>query len=731
VKKLIFIVVVVIVLLTTVYLLFGEGVIPLKTTLPRGERLQSVYMKLQLIIGNKVQSSDTKFVNEMTRRFTRSLLIELRKIEHTVGPFEVEKLVEEGESSVGMLLKQVNEMSSIEKIRVINDDYELQNSTSDTDISGLKLDEEIYGEIFTTSSIDKSVVILDDLTNEIVMCRRIDQKHALLFYHSTGFIDSLFSRISGLEYKRIELIHPKVIIINFPDFGDEEEGSVLRMTEMIRSEQKGWVRVGLGDLERFIYFEPASEPFSDWIIGLAFEREGFSFSILGVIIFGIQTVAIFVILLFIVTTVREKKWGTGPSAPHRRYAAALARRGKLKGTGVGSGIVSSSEQKMAAMSESALVSLDELEEVFELEEVGEAVIADELEEPEDSKQDDTNEDAVAEPSGETPMNSTLMEVDSISKEREERSDEEELAKLEAVQREIMGPEAQMLEEIDTLKQLSHTDHNMDQVLHPNRPDEENIVDDYPEIQVKTEPTLDRLPDLESLVKAESGIQTEKRKVTSPKVSEDIAKKKVESVKTDEISSIFKRIEQGGRQVSNVPGTPGGSPAGTPGGSPAGTPEIAELRKKFRQFMKHLVLSKGAVLLREKDGFFKPVITVGLSRETKRKLPFKGNEKLLVNILNKDKILFIQHDAFFSGTLQKKFDPTDSSTIRSIFFCPIITRAENVVEAVQNDVPSGLNLILNPTFLGLLILCLKEDDKTNSDRILKELKEIKKKIKNIF
>ncbi len=303
----------------------------------------------------------------------------------------------------------------------------------------------------------------------------------------------------------------------------------------------------------------------------------------------------------------------------------------------------------------------------------------------------------------------------------------------------MGPEAQMLEEIDTLKQLSQKDENLDQVLGQEEPEEENIFDDYPEIREKTESSPDSLPDLESLVKAESGINTDKGKDTAPKISVDVAESEVDSVITDNLASIFKKIEQSGVEalkVTEATETTEGSPAR---GSPAGMTDVAELRKRFRQFMKYLQVSKGAVLLRESSGLFKPVSTVGLSRETKRKLPFKGNEKILINILNKDKILFIQNEAFFSGILQKKFDSTDSSTIKSIFFCPIITGTENDVEAVeghittkkQNAVQPGLIKTLKPTFLGFLIICPKEDDKTSSDRILKELKGIKKKIKNIF
>jgi len=338
---------------------------------------------------------------------------------------------------------------------------------------------------------------------------------------------------------------------------------------------------------------------------------------------------------------------------------------------------------------SEVISLSDVEEVKELAEVGEAEVAVEynpevepaIEEPETAP---VQVEPVEHPAEETPAPPVeeVLEPE-IPETREEPSREarkeqhsssmdEELEKLEAVQREIMGPEAQMLEELEELKEMDEG---------AEEP-EGFIVDDIKEVR-------ENLPDLESLAKAEGvegGEQT-----GSPDVPLKRGKKAVK--KNDELTHLISRIDEGavsGREKVD---------------------QEAELTKRLRRFLNSIGFSKGAVLRRMDGHGYRPFISQGLVPDTISRLVFTGEEKIVKNVLEKNKILYVKSRALSYEELQSKFDPEDSSSIASMYFAPFLSQKKELA--------------------GFIVIGGSTSENRDPKLVIQKLKEIKKTFQNII
>jgi hypothetical protein len=177
---------------------------------------------------------------------------------------------------------------------------------------------------------------------------------------------------------------------------------------------------------------------------------------------------------------------------------------------------------------------------------------------------------------------------------------------------------------------------------------------------------------------------------------------------DELARLIQRIEQN-RQESDTIVESGG-----------GGPEAVE--KEFNAFMDELGLSKGALLLEYKDaetpGEFRPAVSIGLSESTTSLLRFSSNEKIVRAILMRDKILYIRDDAFMSRLMRTKFSPGDTVSVKRLFFAPIFSR---------NPESRALKAVL--------MVCLTNaeavSEHSRSERILEELKRIKKRLPSLI
>jgi hypothetical protein len=340
-----------------------------------------------------------------------------------------------------------------------------------------------------------------------------------------------------------------------------------------------------------------------------------------------------------------------------------------------------------------VISLEEVEEVEDLQEVGDAEVADEFEEI--GSAEEVGETHEAESAGwpEELSDAGVVSGSDKTVDAEEiiESDAKELEQLEAVQREILGPEAQMLEEIGELDELD--EEKQDEAPAFMEP-EEQLVNDIAAVEI----SQSGIPELEALTQidyaeetsAKTAAETGERAVPAAPISsrEGINREDDGAPNGEEIRRLIQKIDKG-----------------------EAAPQWSELQRQFEGFLKSLGLTKGAVMLRTGSGLYEPIVACGLTTMTEQRLHFNGDERIIENVLSKNKILFIQNDAFVSGDLREKFDNQDSSTIRSMFFVPL-SHGEGALP-------------------GFAIVNITTEEPVDAKIVTNKIKKIKKQLTNLI
>jgi len=179
------------------------------------------------------------------------------------------------------------------------------------------------------------------------------------------------------------------------------------------------------------------------------------------------------------------------------------------------------------------------------------------------------------------------------------------------------------------------------------------------------------------------------------IPEEVYRKKKANDKGDELSHLINEIKGDDDEAAT--------------GS-----ESLSLPAVFSRWLKSLGLSKGALLVEEKQKVFKVAASFGLSEGSRAKLRFRRNEALFRTIFSKGKLLYIKQDAFLNDGLRDKFDGKDATKIKGLFFAPI-------------DVPptGGSDDAANVEVKGLIVVGMTKGVAIKPEKIIKEIKKIKK------
>ena len=678
-----------VVLLVSVYLMLGKDLKGYGELLVNREE-QGGEGFLRDLVGRSVELEKQILTEVLAANFERRIDSENNKIDFLLEQMSSDSASETAGTN---LLEFVESNPLVGKAHLINSRYEILLSTSEDVPIGSVLDREIYSEVFTTGM---GGALVDEAVRSIVLYRGIDSGHALLFYYDPEFLDSIFSGIPGFAYESALLSADRVIFINFPvvDAGDRE--NFRNLSQTVLGQQAGFVRVRRDQFDKTIYFLPVSQTLSPWIVAVTYDTAQVRISRIGALILVVQAVVVAAIIIFILTTVKERKklrMGgvasetkpviSGVRGVDGRVMRELGQPGSEIAAGRG-------EQPAPAGPPSpheGVIPLDDVEVVEELDEVGEAEVADEYDDsqfiPDGVPDAETAQATSYQPQQPAAEDNLSLVQDGAEEGMKPLNDSVELEKLEAVQREIMGPKAQMLEEIEELDEIEDAgERTLEEPVQAEI--DESVVDDLADIEQRNEGGADILPDLEALVGVDTASSTEG---DAGEAAEGIEKEFA------------------------APGGDHTALTDEPLGKTEGIGRQDVIRDIFRQFLETVGIYKGAVLLKQKKGTFKPCVITGFSRETEPKLIFSGKEKIVTKILQKDKILYIRNDAFLDDELREKFSLSDTSTIKSIFFAPLC--------------PSGAGLA------GFIILSPTINESFDSSEVLAKIKEIKKTLTNII
>lgn len=729
------------VILGTLFFLTEENIISLRND------------QIKDIIGKNIESGYIKKVQTIGLRFKRVVNIENKKIDFFLEKIGVIGLPLDS-ADTGLLDEFLAINTFLEKIRIVNSNLEIVYSTNERDILGSKLESGVYGVLLEKKPLTETPIIVEPLVKNIIFFKYLSkdklENNRILFYYSKNFLDSIFNKIESLNYQDFLITGNKKILINFPEIDESERKNLEGLEKVISESESGALRVYMKDFDRTIYYQRLSDDLSDWSIGLTLETEKVKISKVGTIILVTQAFVVLSILIFVIMGIKRKE-KVLEKAVGREKIPVIEKGVPIKEVpkeGIGELILEVERPDyLPAVEEieAPVVSLSDVEELTEVQELGEAWVEGELEEVEELEE--ILEEAGVE--------------EGLKPEEEPETKEKEEEKLKGVEAETMEEleeieDGEVLEEIgDEVKGIENSRSpelerggNEESSSNPKKPNthsgmEETIEDDIRGIESSINP----LPRLDKLVNSQQEIGVEvarpygnkhvqvresdsgdmeyglslsdtergeiedifSKPVAVKEISKALDAEKEETIhdreeiaitipegvyrekerinKNDELAHLIDEIEEVGK------------------GGPKSV-FSKNLLKIFRQFMGELNLTKGALLIRERNGSYLPLGILGLEKETREKLTFDGNERVITHYLLKGKALHITEDVFFNPEIRRKFGLVDTSKIESLFFVPLLDEID------ERDLK------------GFLIVCLTKEERKNIEFIIKEIKKIR-------
>ena len=495
-------------------------------------------------------------------------------------------------------------------------------------------------------------VVSDPIGHSLIFSKVIAGSR-ILFYYSSDLLRMLFEDIETLEYSNFVILKHDFIIVNFPEIDPQDEANADRLFAMISEEDTGSVRVEVEDSDVTVYYSKIASPYENLTVGLGVRTEEVGISAIGLVILLSQTVVVLALLIFVFVSIGQKK-GRITGVQESIPAGEEMSEGIAETQPV-EVVASEAGQLEEISSERAgILSLSDIEEVSEIEEIGEAEVADETEEADLEYLPEQDVGGKEEKKRKAaPPNETEN-----SQETGFSGETGDLADLETVQR---GLDKGTNSSGDGKASLEA---------------EEHIEDDLSKLESEQ-----GLPELEKLVKG---------KIDSD--FEEAYRRKVSRYKDDELSQLIDEME--GADESEARG---------------------RLDTVFKRWLRNLNLSKGALLLQEKEGDFRVSVSVGLSDESRKQLRFKVDESLHRTILSKGKLLYIKQDAFQHDGLRDKFDIRDAAKIKSLFFAPVGRSTVGTPPGKQGAAP----------VTGIIVVALTTGETISPEIISKEIKRIKK------
>lgn len=677
----------------------------------------------RLIPTRKIEGEFFEQVDTLSHWFARRLAIENKKIDFLIKSFDTEKFLKGDEGTIRFIHNFQVSTPHCLKVQLVSGELSILKSTGDKDVPGMVLDRNVYRDVFSHPPTHPYQVLLDPMHGNVVFFRAYNRSRALLFHYSGSFLDSIFENVYGNKYKGFRVLAPGVMVINCPEYGEDEEEKINKLKSVMSSEARGVERIRLGGGMRYVYYSSLAEEPGGLSLGVVFDREPFHLSVFVLFIFLLQITAILSIIMFIVqkekgrrplvkeVLVGSKAW-SGSARPEKlaeelpeKLPEKLHLEEKLKPSEPFLSAVipdktvhppESETVKTGGLSEIGFVPLDNVEEVLKIDELGEAEVT-----------------PVGRGSIKTPLGETSLQMD-------KEGIEEQPEKVEAPR--------------------SASKENEETGISPVK--EERIFDDLKKIGKSREGKPLDLPELESLIKAGAGhrkdLTAEERIQEVDSLIEHEGEKGVTgggvlSTDIDIFTSAGEGVLKGGinenpdEELLDLI-----KAVEAQGSGPVGESDKKSLKALFRKCMEEQGLSKGALLMKDKDGIYKPTVMVGLSDRTFEGLSFSGKEKYFKNILLRGKILVINNPSALRGDIRNKFSPEDLSSLKRIFFVPIHHKegkvfTKEVEESEKKGKPHSVDIWPGVIFVS----CITDYEDYEEKSLINKQIQIKKIIKDIL
>jgi len=731
VRKLIISISIALVLFSGAYFLLEEDIVKLK----RG--------RIRDLVGQNVEDAYFQKTDVMIFGIQRFIGITVKKLDFFVKNTDLGGLLEKTPDKKAQLFINdfVNTDPHCKRVRIVNSGFEILFSTSQSDVYRSKLNAGIYGSIFSELPPSVSRVLVDPIVERIIFHKTFtkkDERYAILFYYSQDALDGVFSQVEGLDYKGFLITTDKIVLVNFPEIDSSEEQNLSDLVKVVRQNNMGALRLLLKGFDKTLYYKRFTGQYTDWTVGLALDTEHLRISRIGMLVLIIQALVVVSVLIFVVFSLRRKRGLPSVSGARRARRAAL--EGEARAPGHGGSLIQSAASPVSAgverggteteesatppsslepeepafeaePVETGVMALSDIEELVNVEEIGEAEVAGEVEEVggsyvmvEEEQQGGSEEPEELVELEEYTEVVGLREVEE-TREGEEAQEVEELESVDEAKEALKPAE---LEEVSAAEELAallaegkgsgageHEAESPGSLL--------EVVDDLQEVEAYTGgiggEAPGAVPSLEKLVKAgeksgtgngpvqsvleqaaaEQGAASEEEE-TLQSIPEEVFQAKQEERRHDELSELITTIE---------------------GGEKEGEQEDPAVL--FKKSLKAMGLSKGAFLIADDSGRCSPKTMFGLNKKTAGKLSFDGSEKIYTQFLSKGKTLYIREKVFKSKEVSKKFDRTDSSKIQTLVVSPIL-QTGNV--------------------RGILVAGTSKGKKIDHEKIIKEIKSIK-------
>jgi len=707
VKKLIISLSVSIFIFIVLYFLIEEDIIHLKNS------------NIKDIIGKNIENEYVEKIDIATTSFGRFIDIENKKLDFILDNIDVTSLFKESQSKSEELkiYDFLNNNHYCKRVRIIDDRFKIVYSSSKSDVINSKLTGSLYENLSKWLANSKSNLMVDPIIENIIFFKKTKLNNGsftALFYYTEDILDNVFKKISSLNYKGFLITKDKVVLINFPEIDLSEEKNLSQLVNKIKANDSGALRVQLNDYDKSIYYQRAKEPINDWFIGITTDTENLKISLIGIILLIIQAIVVLSVLIFIIISIKTKRLKSVIKKEVKkagRIKEIDEEKEKIIPEWAASKRVNEEvvplednplETEEEIITETGVVSLSEVEEIPELEEIGEAEIAldveykvdAEKETSEESKQlpGDARKKIILEVKNEKPEIEKETSSKVLPLELDENKESSKILPLELDENKESSKILPL--ELDENKESTGENKKIDYNNIKEAMSEENkveardagsksnleepIIDDIQEIIGKKTDYNKSLPQLEKLAEAnnyiegnysiteedmqnintyedydefEKDFEIKEQEYNVPTIPDEIYKEKEDEQLDDELSYLINKVEGKEINKSNM------------------VKYYNNLDNIFKQFIDELKVSRGAILFKDKDNLFKPVVLSGLNDETKKKLIFNGTEKIFTNILKRGKILFIKDNVFLNNEVKNKFSSYDSNKIKEIFFIP--------------------------------------------------------------
>ncbi len=727
----------------TLFLIFGEN----------GTHLKKV--RIRDIIGTSIEREYLEQASVLSNIFVRTVAIENKKIDfllRRIGRAETGL----NESARTLIRRFVQEERSCVKIRLVDRKGTVIFSTDTRDTVGTVLKDGLYDDLFQKSSSGDISPAVDTFEKNFIFYRLLSKtsENMLLFYYTDALLDTVFKEADGIEFQEFSIPEAGVIVVNFPPVDVSEQQNLRNLADMFLKEKSGALRVQMKGYDKTVYFVHAPEPLSKWVVAYAVDTEKMGISSIGTLVLVVQAVVILAIVIFILTAVRTRRFAFDKGAGRDEIQAMAVREAR------GAGEEPEKEPAEAAQTpeprgeeleaeevlelETGVIPLAGVEEVVELEEVGEAEIAQELEEvteelgegAEYMKESGAGSFEAGAGRAEETAGAAAEAPGSVREEGieeaepvEERtpSDEKHPEGPASAERpehidsfEKSGPVKghKAVEEKESKEEIGHNDavheqgeKNESDAIDASTEIEETVADDLPSGMSPDDTSA--LPDLDTLVgkeytalkekmldEDEEGILDERGGISEevpPIIPDEAYEGQIGVSRDDELAELIQTIEQG---------------------EPSGVEKrIDKSISIFGEFLSVFDLTRGALLIADRHNNYRPIFMRGFNEKTGKKLVFRSGEKIISDILRKNRILFVREDACMSRFFRTKFDLFDSSTIKRLFLVPVMRSGD---ASEKGEKPPA----------AVMLVCLTTEDEKVSNNILKALKKIKIKLSHI-